>query len=349
MKKTLVILLILSLSLFFLSCSDNKNDIDLSEKQDNIGEDSYLSVWAVYWDADHALNEIEYIKPMIKEISYFAAYFNKNNDIFIPENITRLHLSAKANLKDTGILHYLSIVNDKINHDGSSSLKDKELLYSLLTDEKTREKHISDLISLCLENGYDGLEIDYEGLKDDEFLWPSYLEFCHSLYQVLLAHGLNMRIILEPSAPIDKYKFPEGPTYVIMCYNLHGSHSGPGPKANREFLQMLAQKTKKLPGKVNFALATGGFDWDSKGNVNSLTEEVAMKLIQQYNITPRRDQESQCLVFKYKDSNNVKHEIWFADATTLNNWMNILQSENNSDFSLWRLGGNMKESLKGRP
>ena len=341
--KKLAILLILSL--FLVSCSYNKKDNNIPKNEGIIVRDSLLSVWAVYWDLQQASSELSYMKASVGEISYFSAYFDKNSNLFLPENIAGLHLSLKAALDDSSMLHYLSVVNDKINSDGSSSLKDKELLYHLLASEKERNQHIANLVDFSLKNGYDGLEIDYEGLKDDKILWPYFLEFCASLYEALTANGLKMRVVLEPSAPIGKYSFPEGPTYVMMCYNLYGLHSGPGPKADREFLQKLSLKMQALPGKTNFALATGGFDWYSNGDVVSITEEDAIELIHQYKIIPIRDANSKAMTFIYTDNNNIQHEVWFADGETLSSWIEILKNENNQNFSLWRLNGNVKESL----
>jgi len=338
MKKILILLFIIFLAFsFYLYNVYNTKRLDKREPP--------LSVWAVYWDVEQVPNEIQSIKSSIGEISYFAAYFNKDNQLFIPKNIINLHSFLKNTLKNTDILHYLSIVNDKMQEDGSFSLKDKKLLYNLLVQEKNRKQHIANLTKICLEYGYDGIEIDYEGLKDDEYLWPHFLELCNSLWQSLDSHGLNMRVILEPSASIEKYDLPKGPTYVIMCYNLHGIHSGSGPKANREFLQMLTQKMKETTANVNYALATGGFDWDSKGNIMSITEEKAAELVKTYNTTPKRDEESHCLVFNYIDENHVRHEVWFADGDTLNYWIDILAAEGAETFSLWRLGGNKRESL----
>lgn len=342
MKKNFLltsIILIALLSLFFLeSFFRNKNDINGSKA-------SQLSTWVVYWDEEDVSSEIDYIQLFIEEIISFAAYFDKNNEIFIPENMINLHLSLKSSLDDTSIVHYISVVNDKINKDGSSSLKDKELLYSLLVNEKEREEHIRNLVDLCLENGYDGLEIDYEGLKNDETLWPYFLEFCSSLYEALSFHDLKMRVVLEPSAPIEIYNFPQGPTYVMMCYNLYGIHSGPGPKADGAFLEKLSLKTQGLPGKTNFALATGGFNWDSDGGITAITEEEANDLMRKYKVEPTRDKDSQCLVFQYIEENNIHHEVWFADGITLSNWINLLKNKGNENFSLWRLNGNKKESL----
>ena len=283
MKKILILLLILFLVFSFYLYNKNMDSTKRLDKLDK--SEASLSAWAVYWDSEQVPNEIQSIKSSVREILYFAAYFDKDNQLFIPNTITNLHSFLEGNLKDADILHYLSVVNDKIQKDGSSSLKDKKLLYNLLVDEGVREQHIDNLIRLCLENGYDGIEIDYEGLGYDEYLYPYFLEFCSSLWQSLNSYGLNLRIILEPSAPIEKYDLPKGPAYVMMCYNLHGPHNGPGPKANKEFLQGLTRKIQGSGAKVNYALATGGFDWDSEGSVISITEERAAELVEIYNTT----------------------------------------------------------------
>ncbi len=344
MKNYTVIFIIL-LSLLLVSCRQDK--IDILKEEQALNKEIDLTAWGVYWDSEGASSEMRYLKEQLDGISYFAAYFDQYNQLFIPENISELYKSSKEALGNAETLHYLSVVNDKINSDGSSSLKDTALLYSLLADEKLRKEHINNLAKLTLENGYDGLEIDYEGIKKDEALWGYFLEFVSDLYHEANLQGLKLRVVLEPSAPIDRYDFPEGPDYVIMCYNLYGSHSGPGPKADIKFLQELSDRMKLLPSEVNFALSTGGFDWDAKGNVRSLTEEGAVELMLLYESEPVRDKESHSLVFKYTDNDRIEHEVWFADEATLTQWIKTLWDENNTKFSLWRLGGNLTRSLNG--
>lgn len=343
MKRNLTILLMILIGLTFLYLlrivfyQQRKVDDDL--------KDLSLSAWLVYWDKEDVSVEIDYMKESLEEICYFAAYFDENNQLFIPEYISNLHLSLKPSLADKDIIHYLSVVNDKINKEGTSSLKDQVLLYDLLANKEDRQSHIGHLVNLCLENGYDGLEIDYEGFKNDEILWGYFLEFNESLYEELSTHDLKMRVVLEPSAPVENYSFPKGPTYVIMCYNLYGTHSGPGPKADRAFLESLSSKMDVLPGEPNFALATGGFDWEGNGSVIAITEKRAKELMEMYEVEAIRDDESYSLVFKYIDENGIEHEVWFADGTTLSSWINILKNKGNKNFSMWRLNGNKKESL----
>ena len=73
----------------------------------------------------------------------------------------------------------------------------------------------------------------------------------------------------------------------------------------------------KVPGKKDFAIATGGFNWASKGKTTSISETEAKALLKEYGTKVKRDDESQCLYFNYKDKDNIKHELWYADKTTL--------------------------------
>ena len=141
-----------------------------------------------------------------------------------------------------------------------------------------------------------------------------------------------MRVLLEPNAPLDEIELPEGPEYVMMCYNLHGQGTRPGPKANRRFLESLVRKTRTLPGKVNFALATGGFDFDGNGTVKSITEKQVVELLALFEKSPEREEESQALFFDYIDNGGIEHRVWYADSKTINYWIDILQQAGNHDI-----------------
>ncbi|HML45335.1 MAG TPA: glycosyl hydrolase, partial [Clostridia bacterium] len=127
---------------------------------------------------------------------------------------------------------------------------------------------------------------------------------------------------------------------VMMCYNLYGTHSGPGPKADPAFLQKMVKGMQTLPGKKSFALATGGFDWTEKGKVVSLTYLDALALQRQHAASAMRDAESGCLVFAYRDDMGKAHDVWYADSQTLRLWMDTIEAMGAYDVNIWRLGGN---------
>ncbi|WP_055666479.1 glycosyl hydrolase family 18 protein [Desnuesiella massiliensis] len=340
-----LIILILSIATLTYINAASKEDNSLNkdnntplkeEVKQAFGEDiNNLSAWVVYWDLNSD-KEIKTLGKKLKNISYFAANFSSNNELMMPENLTNYYNETK----DYDYNKYITIVNDKINSDGNYSLKDIGLLKALLSDSASRSDHIKDIINLAVKYGFDGIEIDYEQIKNDMKLWDNYILFINELYQKAEKEGLKLRVVLEPNIPFNKLNFNEGPTYVMMCYNLHGGFSEPGEKANPKFIRDLIEKMGKIPGKKNFAIATGGFNWASNGKTTSLSEAEAKRISKEYNAKVERDNESQCLFFNYKDENNIEHQVWYADAITLKSWMKVI-TENGYDISIWRLGGNL--------
>ena len=227
---------------------------------------------------------------------------------------------------------YLTFVNDLILEDNTSSLKDVDLLYTLFETDRSMDDHIQDILRMTMEEGFDGIEIDYEAIKEDMVLWQLFVEFVEKLYGAAAEKDVLVRVLLEPNVPLDVIEFPEGPEYVMMCYNLHGQGSRPGPKANRKFLEDLIKKTGILPDKVNFALATGSFDFDSNGSARSVTEKQAVELLALFDKTLKGMRKVR-LYFDYIDNGGRTlglvcrqrdHQVWIdivqQRATTISAW-----------------------------
>lgn len=163
---TLIISIISVIHIFFTGKEDNfenkDNNIVLTEDtkifEENINN---LSAWVVYWDLNYD-KEIRTLDKKLKNICYFAVDFNSNNELVIPEKL----ISCYNETKDYNYNKYITIVNDKINSDGSSSLKDINLLKALLSSPYSRSNHIKDIISLAVKYNFDGIEIDYEQIKN---------------------------------------------------------------------------------------------------------------------------------------------------------------------------------------
>ncbi|MBE6067469.1 MAG: glycosyl hydrolase [Clostridium lundense] len=336
------ILIVLIISVMHISANTKKDDfnnnagLDKGVKafKENINN---LSAWVAYWDLDSD-TEIKTLDKKLKNVCYFAVNFNSNNKLVMPEQLINYYDETKNHNYNK----YITIVNDKINSDGSSSLKDANLLKDLLSNKALISSHIEEIINLAVKYEFDGIEIDYEQIKNDMKLWDDYTLFINELYQRCNKRNLKLRVLLEPNIPFDKLDFKEGPTYVIMCYNLHGGFSEPGEKANTEFIKDLIEKTSKIQGKMDFAIATGGFNWASNGRVIPVSEIEANRILKEYGAREIRDVESQCLVFNYKDEDNIDHEVWYSDIVTLNSWIKII-AEKGYDVSVWRLGGNLFE------
>lgn len=346
------IVLILLCPILLISCNFgndiSKNDTSTKDKDilnykqyEKRSKKTKQSLWVTYWDTKDLEYEIRDMGDKLDSISYFAAYFDDNNTPFIPNEITENFKKITSLYNNKRPIGYLTFVNDLILADNTSSLKDTNLLYNLFENETSIDNHIQDILHMVVNGGFDGIEIDYEAINEDMELWNYFMHFIDNLYKNAKERNILVRVVLEPNVPLDKIQFPKGPEYVIMCYNLHGYNTNPGAKASGEFIENIIKKAEALPGKVSFAIATGGYDFKENGEVGALTERDAVKLLTSYNIQGIRDDESQAVFFKYIDNEGINHEVWYADKDTIKYWISIIRKSDNNAVSLWRAGGNI--------
>lgn len=340
MKKLLLILFFLlgltscqAVTGFGLSELFNvKNSVNILD--DNIDK----SAWIAYWDFENGLLEIEKDKDLYNNIIVFSAILDaETTRVHAPLELENIFKELESKLNEDKKL-YLSFTNDIIYNDDSTKQKDTEILKIIFSDEEKISNHIEDIISVAKTYGVDGVEIDYEAIKNNKELWDGYNIFLVRLNERLKEETLDLRVVVEPYA-IETNIFPEGLNYVVMCYNLHGVHSGPGPKADNSFLKNVYKLNKKLNGNVSMAYSVGGFSWDSKGNVKALTYSSAMEIAKTKEVTDGkiiRDINSKALNFQYVEDSET-YQVWFADEVTLEHWISLGIINGYKAYSIWRL------------
>jgi len=75
------------------------------------------------------------------------------------------------------------------------------LLSDVLTIPSIQETHVANILSLCTEWGFAGVEIDYRGVGADER--DAYSSFISSLADALHAEGHRLSVVVEPPVPTD--------------------------------------------------------------------------------------------------------------------------------------------------
>lgn len=315
--RIIILLLICSVSLINVADSKAKEKIE-------------YNIWTVYWDMPQKAKQWDFIDKKYNSSSFFASYFNKNEELFIPEKIL-------SNIKNSGHnKKYLTFVNDVLTDD-KTKFKDINIVKDVLSDEQKQKKHADMIIKLTKEAKCTGIDLDYEQVFKDEHTSKLYLDFIKLLYKKALKENLDLRVVLEPNVDFAKYKFPKGPQYIVMLYNLYGTHSEvDGPKANYAFIEKVINKMDYLPNNRGVALSTGGCYWSSTGNKKFITTKEAEKLINKYKIMPKRDNESMALYFEYNDEMGVNYKIWYADDITMKSWINKVEELGIENISIWK-------------
>lgn len=308
--------------------------------------------WVADWDLPNGLAELR--QGNFKNALMFAAYFDRQGRPFLTDDMKKALRGGLGASLGPGQGVFLSVVNDVVEAPGKSVQKDPSLVSRLMATDASRAAHRSDLLALLAAYPFAGLELDYERVSMDD--WPRLLQFAQELSATLAAQGKKLRLVMEPKQKYLQGNLPAGPQYVVMAYNLHGNHNGPGAKADDAFLRQLAQWCAHWPVKPGLALSAGGFAWTDRGVVD-LTERKAAAWAQGAGVQPKRDPASHALYFKAADNTpgspllakggttGGSCEIWYADGETLAHWADVGRSLGFGDVSLWRLGGNTPESL----
>ena len=306
-----------------------------SELEALSGSSASLLAWSAYWDCGDDIDTIRSCPDSIDEFSAFAASW-VDGQVQVPDAALAFLRKVRNDDRTAQKRVYLSFVND-VETSGSSTEKDTGILWDVLGDDASLAAHVDELVGIAASNGFDGVEVDYEKIRSDLDLWDRFLIFERALLERCGQEGLALRVVLEPSTPADRLTFPEGAEHSVMCYNLRGSGTEPGPKADYGFLDGLREKFSDVPG-LRFALANGGYDWSGPTTAKSLTRATAETLEARSGAEPSRDEASGALSFSYDDS-GTSHTIWYADETTLTSWAERLQGDDGGlpSIDLWRL------------
>lgn len=325
---------------------ESETEVFPEREQEEMEESEENFLWLAYWSYQGYEKELLCLGKQDTAVSVFGVLYDWQGDQpFLTQETEELLQKVKKE-KGEGEKLYLSFINDLRLEDGSFSNKDPELLQRLFGNAEDGVKHAEEIVELACANGVDGIEIDYENIKKKEELWEPFCLFLEELSQRCEEEGLLLRVVLG-AYDTDKALFPEGIEYAVMCYNLYGTHSGPGPKADIAFLEETFERCRSLPGSVSAAFSTGGFVWAGESCEKALTEEEAEELYTSLGAEASelvRDAASGALHFTYTQE-GAEREVWYADGETLSLWKQTAKEYGIRKFSLWKAGGNKEESL----
>ncbi|MBA3954354.1 hypothetical protein H0X48_03500 [Candidatus Dependentiae bacterium] len=136
-----------------------------------------LGAWLPYWKCKEALSVASAHSTLFEQLSPFSYELNKQGkiiDTFKKNANVWQNFFRECHLKKIKIIPTIFSTNT-------------QLLHNLLFNSRTRLKHINELVSLVVDNKFDGININYERIKSEDR--NSFISFMKTLSQKL--HSYN--------------------------------------------------------------------------------------------------------------------------------------------------------------
>lgn len=212
----------------------------------------------------------------------------------------------------------------------------------LLQDSRARLRAIDNMLTLVEANGYDGINLDWEGIAPEER--HAFTTFVQQLCAVFHRHGYYVTLSLPAETAnqpqnswTGAYNYVKLGQYadliVVMAYDEHWAGGSPGPIASPVWVKRVLDYTIHVvaPQKVILGIPGYGYDWAGRQGAVALSYGQAQALAQEYGSAANTNH------FVYMQDGQV-HSVWFENTTSLLNKIQLVSGYELRGIALWRLG-----------
>ena len=218
-----------------------------------------------------------------------------------------------------------------------------------LVDSGVRRKAVDNIYRLLVDNDYDGVNIDFEGMEP--YTRAGVTAFMEELWAKLKPAGLlvTMAVPAKWSADDSTNDFAACFDYaalgrvvdylVIMTYDQHAGWSGPGPVADINWVRDTVEYTLTVvpPAKVLLGLGGYGYDW-SDGRCLEVEAATAPAEAAQRGATLEWDATAKVPYYVYYSAGGAKHEVWYENSYSVDHKIALVNEYGLGGVALWVLG-----------
>lgn len=280
--------------------------------------------------------------PYLTYLSVFSTGFDQNGQL-VP--LVQNHLPAIA--REYGVVPLLVLTTLD-----SSGMFSGERASALLGDPAARQRLIDSLLQYLQENGYGGVDIDFEYIPPAD--GPSYAAFIAEMTTALNGAGLTVMTALAPKTSADQRGLLyEAHDYaalgaasndaLIMTYEWGYARSAPMAVAPIDKVEQVVRYAVSAipPEKIFMGVPNYGYDWilpyvegksvaRSIGNVEAVEQAIDVGAFIEY------DMQAQTPHYKYWRE-NAEHEVWFEDARSITAKLALAQRYGLRGVSIWNI------------
>ncbi len=227
---------------------------------------------------------------------------------------------------------------------------DASIAHAIVSNASVQTTFINNLYNLVRNNGYTGVNIDFEGMLATDRAGFSAL--VHNV--AVKMHGAGYKLIVSvPPKPYDDPNDAWSGTFdfaaigqdvdlmQLMTYDENGPWGSPGPVSGIDWVEPAVQyAVSVVPSlKVSMGLPAYGYDWDTTHNTREQVGWSALPgLIASTGATPMWDDTSASPYFDYQAADGSSHEVWYENTTSISRKVAFANTYNLAGVSTWAIG-----------
>ncbi len=297
--------------------------------------------WLVYWDKDRGLQSIQNNSNAFTEISLWAYTIDNNGNVILDP-------AGGASITDDTTLNTLRSIGKRVTpavHNLVGGDWNGVIMHDILTDATKSSNLRSSIISLINSKGYDGVDIDFENLQAGDR--DLYSEFIKNLSSDIHAIGKTISVdVYGKTSEPGGWNGPQAQDYAalgssvdqvrIFLYDYNPGAVGPIAPYNWVNDVLSFAKTKIPAEKIIHGIPLYGYDWrdGNPSDRKDYTWEQATSAAQANDAVITFDLTEHAPTYVYSD-----RTVWFENAQSTSDKLDLTLSQNIGGIQLWRLGG----------
>jgi spore germination protein len=295
-----------------------------------------------YWDQQRGFASVRRNLDLIDEVSPFWYSLDRQGRVVLADDENTTIDKATVRFLQRRGIRVLPTVTSLRNGDWAP-----ELVSGMLADPAAVDRHVRALTALAVEEGYDGIDLDYEDLRAADR--EPFTAFLGRLAGALHAEGKLLTTSVHPKvsdsgydernvaqdyraigAAVDQVR--------VMTYDHSWETSPPGAVAPARWVEdVIAWTVTQIPPeKVVLGAVLLGYDWvDGRGS--TVDHERAVALARRYGAEIGRDRD-RAPWFRYRDDSGRTHEVWWEDAQSAAIKLRLVSKYGLGGAFFWNLG-----------
>ncbi|MDT3699377.1 MAG: glycosyl hydrolase family 18 protein [Thermincola sp.] len=225
----------------------------------------------------------------------------------------------------------------------------RTVVHNVISNTAIRSQTIANIIEVVRDNGYDGVNIDFENLAGSDR--ANFSSFITQLSEALHRRGYLMTISVPAKTFDDKTGWGGAFDYqaigkaadrvMLMTYDEHWFGSTPGAVASSPWVEgVIRYAEKTIPiNKILLGIGTYGYDWAVSGKkpARAVSAAGALQVMSRYGAKIIWDDKAQVPYFYYK-KDGIDRVVWFESNQSAAFKMDMVNRYNLAGIAIWRLG-----------